>query len=585
MTDEMAERLVAARLGDGSSSSVSSGAEASRARALRATAKQNWPVWLVAGATLINGLLGIVSVLAVHYPERPELFAAPLPFGVYHGSRLLTLAFGFVLIYLSFHLFQRRRVAWWLATAGTLLAAVVHFGHGHQWYTVLAPIATTALLLFFRKRFTVRSEPRSIAQGLGLMAGSLLLALAYGTIGFWLLDKRDFGLEFTLLDALARTLREFTLVGNSDLVAHTRYARWFLDSLHIMGIAAGLFAVYSLFRPVAFRLRTLPHQRARMKSILQEYGKTSLDYFGLWPDKSYFFSHDRKCGIAYRAVGGVALALGDPAGPSDGLETCVHDYSQYCADNGWSVAFHQAQVDLLPVYQKLGFQVLKIGEEAVVDLEHFATETVRGSKHMRHARNWFEKGGYKFTRHLPPHDAALLDQVEEVSKEWLQIPGRHERSFSLGYFDRVYLNECPLAILRDPEGRIIAFANETPSFRPGEATVDLMRHRLKVPNDTMEYLFIAQMLALKDAGYRTFNLGMAPYAGVGEGPDDPLEERVVHELMEHLTRFIPYKGMREYKSKFEPDWEDRFLIYQGGPVGLVKTAVSLVQATDRFVRS
>jgi len=368
-------------------------------------------------------------------------------------------------------------------------------------------------------------------------------------------------------------------------VTHTRYAHWFLDSLRTMGIAAGIFAVYSLFRPVAFRLRTLPHQRARMKSILKEYGKTSLAFFDLWPDKSYFFSYDRQCGIAYRAVGGVALALGGPVGPPDGLEKCVHDFIQYCDDNGWSVAFHQAQADLLPVYRELGLRVLKIGEEAIVDLERFAAETVRGSRHLRHTRNWFEREGYQFSRHLPPHDAALLDETEEVSEEWLRIPGRHERSFSLGYFDRAYLNDCPLAILRDPEGRMIAFSNETPSFRAGEATIDLMRHRLQVPNGTMDYLFIAQMLALKDAGYRTFNLGMAPYAGVGDEPGDPLEERIVHELMEHLTRVVSYKGMREYKGKFEPTWEDRFLIYQGGPVGLVKTAVSLVQATDRFVRS
>jgi phosphatidylglycerol lysyltransferase len=420
---------------------------------------------------------------------------------------------------------------------------------------------------------------------MGLMAGSLLVALVYGTIGFWLLDKKDFGLEFTLLDALTRTMHEFSLVGNSDLVAHTRYARWFVDSLRIMGIAAGFFAVYSLFRPVAFHLRTLPHQRARMKSILDDYGKTSLDYFKLWPDKSYFFSRDRQCGIAYRAVGGVALSLGDPVGPPDVLSTCIREFIQYCADNGWSVAFHQAQSDLLPVYQDLGLQVLKIGEEAVVDLGHFAAETLHGSKHLRHTRNWFEREGYEFSRHLPLHHAALLDQVKEVSEEWLQIPGRHERSFSLGYFDRAYLNGCPLAIVRDPDGRIIAFSNETPSFRPGEASIDLMRHRLQVPNGTMDYLFIAQMLALEDAGYQTFNLGMAPYAGVGDNTSDPLEERIVHQLMQHLTRFISYKGIREYKGKFEPVWEDRFLIYQGGPVGLVKTAVSLVQATDRFVRS
>lgn len=541
--------------------------------------RRNWSVWLVALATFANGLLGIVSVLAVRSSERPELFSLPVPFGVYHASRLLTLTFGLLLIYLSFHLFQRRKAAWWLALVGTVAAGLAHLGHGHLWYTALAPAATVLLLILFRDRYTVRSELRSIAQGLGLMLGSLLVALLYGMIGFCLLDKRDFGLEFTIGSSLVRTLREFSLVGNNDLVAQTRQARWFLESLDVLGLVAGLFAIFSLFRPVAYRLRTLPHQRATMKRILEQYGGASVDYFKLWPDKSYFFSKDTRAGIAYRTVGGIALALGDPVGAPEELQDTTGAFVRYCADNGWAVAFHQAQPDLLPMYRRLGLQALKIGEEAIVDLERFP-ETVRRHKHLRHTRNEFEKAGYKLVRCLPPHDPALLDQIEEVSTEWLHIPGRHERHFSLGYFDRGYLNETPLAVLYDPAGRVIAFANEIPSYRSGEATIDLMRHRLEAPNGTMDYLFTALMLSLREQGYHTFNMGMAAYSGVGDEPGATLEERAAHELAEHATHFFSYKGMRDYKGKFEPVWEDRFLIYQGGPWGLARTAVALMRATD-----
>jgi phosphatidylglycerol lysyltransferase len=140
-------------------------------------------------------------------------------------------------------------------------------------------------------------------------------------------------------------------------------------------------------------------------------------------------------------------------------------------------------------------------------------------------------------------------------------------------------------VLREPSGRIIAFANEVRSFRPGEATIDLMRHRRDAPNTTMDYLFITLMLTLKEQGYHTFNLGMAPYAGVGDEPSASLEERAAHELAEHATRFFSYKGMHDYKGKFEPEWEDRFLVYQGGPLGLARTAVALARATDRVARS
>ena len=581
MTTDIGSSTSQARPATGQRSPLAQlGLPATRRQQFWTIARQDWPTWLVAGATFANGLLGITSVLVVRFHDRPALFNMPLPFGLYHWSRSLTLLFGFVLVYLSFHLLQRRRTAWGLALGGAILAAMAHVGRGHLWYAALASATVVVLLLLFRKRFTVRSEPRSIAQGVALMLLSLLVALAYGTVGFYLLDKKDFALEFNLVDALVRTVREVSLVGNSDLVAYTRHARWFLDSLDLLGLVAGVFALYSLFRPVAYRQRTLPQQRAQMKNILEQYGGTSDDYFKLWPDKSYYFSPDRSCGIAYRTVGGIAVALGDPAGLAQGLEGIVRTFLRFCTDNGWNVAFVAGRPDLLPMYHQLGLQSLKIGEEAVVNLERLP-ETIKHSKHLRHIRNKFEKEGYQFARHLPPHDPALLAQARQVSDEWLQIPGRRERGFALGYFDQDYLGDCPLAVLRESSGRIIAFANEIRSYHPGEATIDLMRHRPDVPNGTMDYLFISLMLALQEQGYRTFSLGLATGAGVGDEPGASLEERVVHELAELLPRSFSYKGLHEYKDKFDPEWEDRFLVYQGGPLGLVKTAVALVRVLER----
>ena len=554
------------------------GLPTTRLQRFGAIVRQNWPTWLVAGATFANGLLGIVSVLVVRFQEMPALFNVPLPFGLYHWSRSLTLLFGFALLYLSFHLFQRQRTAWGLALGGAILAATAHIGRGHLSYAALASVLVVVLLLLFRKQFTVRSEPRSIAQGVALMLLSLLVALAYGTLGFWLLDKKDFGLQFNFGDALVRTLRQLSLVGNNDLVAHTRHARWFLGSLNLLGPVAGAFALYSLFRPVAYHQRTLPQQRALMKSILEQYGGTSDDYFKLWPDKSYYFSPDRTCGIAYKTVGGVAIALGDPVGLAEGLEGTIRAFLRFCADNGWALCFLEACPDLLPTYHRLGLQSLKIGEEAIINLERMP-ETIRHSRHQRHNLNKLEKEGYTFARHLPPHDPALLAQAKQVSDEWLQIPGRRERGFIQGYFDDGYLGECPLAVIREPSGQIIAFANEIRSYHPGEATIDLMRHRPDAPSGTMDYLFVSLMLALKEQGYRTFSLGLA--TGVGDNPGSSLEERVVYELAGLLPRFFSFKGLHDYKGKFNPAWADRFVVYQSAPLGLVKTVVALVWVLER----
>jgi len=553
----------------------------SRLQRFGARLRDQWMVWLIAALTLSDGIFSLVQMVAVRFHRSPHLFNQMLPFGVHHWNRSLTVVFGFTLIYLSINLFQRRQVAWAITIGIALLSTIPHLGRGDSlsWISIIPALGITVLLIAARARFTVRSETNSILRGVGLFLLSLVVALAYGTIGFYLLEKRDFGLDFNWGDGLIRTLREFALIGNGDLVPHTRHARWFLDSLRILGLVAGVVGLYSLFRPLDYRLRTHPHERALAKAILEKHGRSSVDFFKLWPDKSFFFSEDQTCFAAYRMAWNVAGCLGDPVGPLDRLETFTRSFLRYCTDNGWSVAFHQAPPDLIPLYEHLGFGILKIGEVGIVDLEHFSNETSR-DKHFRHARNRFEKEAYTLTRHLPPHAPELIGAVEDVSNEWLSLPGRRERGFTLGQFRHDYVNETPLFVLRDPGGRVLAFVNEIPVYRAGDATIDMMRHRVEIPNGAMDYIFQGLLLKLHDEGFKRFDLGLAPFTGVGDRPGASFEERTIHQLFEHLNRFFSYKGLRNYKAKFEPEWEDCFLVYQGGPPGLLRTGLAITKVTE-----
>jgi phosphatidylglycerol lysyltransferase len=540
---------------------------------------RKWPAWLTAAVTLINGVAVIVRVLTTEPRAYPTFFSSALPFGIHHWGRSLTAVLGFLLIYLSFNLFRRKRMAWALALTVAVLAVLAHVGSGQPQRGIIAPGVTAVLLLAFHGSFTVRSEPRSMRWGALMVMVSLSVALAYGTAGFWLLDRADFGVEFHLSDALVRTLREFSFIGNADLVPRTRMAHWFLDSLLALGSTAAVSAAYSLFRPLAYRLRTLPHERERARAILKEHGRSPNDFFKLWPDKSYFFSQSGASCIAYKVAWGVAMGLGDPAGPADDIEAATRDFMTFCGDCGWDVAFHQVLPDFIRIYADLGLQFTKVGEEAVVDLARFSNETSQ-KRDFRRIKRKFSGEGYTSDRHLPPQGQDLMDAIEEVSREWLSLPGRRERSFTLGKFDRDYLKETPIFCVKDPAGRIMAFANEIPSYRSGEATVDLMRHRVEIPNGTMDFLFLELLRALHSEGFIAFDLGLAPLGGVGGEPGSTLQERAIHELFSHLNRFFAFRGLRSYKAKFEPEWQDRFLVYQGGPVGLVKTGLALVRAAE-----
>jgi phosphatidylglycerol lysyltransferase len=535
----------------------------------KARLKQSWAIWLVGFVTFLNGGWSIASILLTRLPQRVQYF---LPFGVFHWTRSLTLVLGFILVYLSLHLLQRRRAAWWVAVFTAAIEVVAHLIHLHTWYTALPQAAALTLLLIFRSRFTVRSESRNIKLGFVLLFCSLLIALAYGTFGFWMLAKNDFDITFSLQDGLVRSLRQFLLLGNADITAATRQASWFLQSLDILGIVADSFASYSLFRPIVYRLIELPMERARAIAILNKYGKSTFDYFKVWPDKSFYFSPSRQSFIAYRMVNGLAFCLAGPVGPEEDREAVIQSFLKFCTESGWQAAvmFPDDATD----YTKYGFSLFRVGEEATVDLERFAVKSI-DTPHFRRVGRKFEKEGFRVVRYKPPVHARVLDEAQQVSRQWLTLPHHREYGFFQGRFDRGYMEKCTLSALRDKNGTMVAFVNEVPSYRPGEAYFDLMRYIPGSHWGTMDFFFAQMMLTLKNEGYRTFNFAVAPFVGMGDRPDATLMEKAINQIFERLDWFLHSKGIRQYKLKFEPEWRDVFVAYQGGPMGLLRVALNV----------
>ena len=58
-------------------------------------------------------------------------------------------------------------------------------------------------------------------------------------------------------------------------------------------------------------------------------------------------------------------------------------------------------------------------------------------------------------------------------------------------------------------------------------------------------------------------------------PDATLMEKAINQIFERLDWFLHSKGIRQYKLKFEPEWRDVFVAYQGGPMGLLRVALNV----------
>jgi len=541
-------------------------------------AKRPALIRIVTLVTLASGVANLYSVIRPRHHARRLLLGRLLPLEFFHFPRSFTLLIGLALIVSAINIYKRKRRAWQIALALSVFSVFFHLRTGHNYEQALLSMALAVLLIALRRGFTVKSRLPDWRAALLHFAIAVAAAFGYGVAGFWLLDQREFGIDFNWADSIHHTLLYLALIGDPSLSPSTRYAEWFLDSLYAVTLAVIGYGVWSLFRPILYRFRTLPQERARAGEILERHGRASLDFFKLWPDKSYFFDSTHDSFIAYRVGLNFAIALADPVGPEAKIEGTIAQFKQFCEDNDWSLAFHQTLPGLLPVYRRQGFNKLKIGDEVIVDLTGFS---LSGSamKRLRHKVNQFDKAGFHVKRYEPPLADELLRRLREVSDEWLRIPGRRERAFSLGMFEPHYLRSTAVMTAEDETGKILAFANFIPSYHHGEATVDLMRHCQDAPNGVMDYLFIKIFLDCRERGFTRFSLGLAPLNGFKEREEASVAERTVYLFLRRMSFIFNFSGIKRFKAKYADRWEPRYLIYRH-TLDLPKLGLALTRVSE-----
>jgi len=542
---------------------------------------------LIAASTALTGLLSLSSILlALTHLHKVRIVIA---------DAHLTVIAGLSLIYLATLLRRGKHNAWIVSVfvyAFLIVRNVRHFVFDFHntdrmillvVLNLLVPSLTFLALIYFRSLFNVRSEIRSFAVALRRAALVLVIALLYGIIGFQFFDEHDFHQEIPLPTAVHYTVDQTGLTTAKQLTPYTKRARLFVDSLAAASLTSVFYVAVSFFAPIRFRLSNHRQDYLDAERILRDHSRTSEDFFKLWPqDKAYFFSAERSAFLAYRVVGGVALAVGDPVGPKEPIRQLLKTFTEYCRLNDWDPAFIHTDENSLEFCEELGFSVQKIGEEALVDIEHFNGTVVR-NKYFRHINNKFTKQNYSYELLMPPHSVKTMTELRRISDDWLKSPGRAERGFMMGYFADDYMQLCKIMAVRDADGLMQAFLNQVPSYKPDEANYDFLRQAASAQSNTNDFLMINFMTYLSQQDFKRVNMGLSPLTGLG--PDERTDRSAIGSLLHFVyanaDRFYSFQGLARFKSKYEPRWESRYIVYTGGMAGFAKTMNALLRAMSR----
>ncbi len=332
-------------------------------------------------------------------------------------------------------------------------------------------------------------------------------------------------------------------------------------SLLIVMLAA-FFGLWRLLRPARPRAASISPEALAQAELVVEKSPESDARLALLGDKHLIFNERRNAFIMYGISGRSWVAMGDPVGPMTEYEELAWDFRERCDRFGAWPVFYQVSPDHLPLYVDLGLSFSKLGEEARVDLGAFALDGAARA-HLRQSHRKVAREEVEFAVIPPAEVVRQMAELRRVSDAWLASRHEVEKGFSLGFFSERYLARFPAALVRRA-GRIVAFANVWETAGCEELSVDLMRYSDEAPKGVMDFLFVELMLWGKARGYKWFNLGMAPLAGLEDRRLAPAWHKFGRLVYRWGEDFYNFEGLKRYKEKFLPEWRPRYLAAPGG---------------------
>ncbi len=517
----------------------------------------------LAVTTFIGGIVLLVSGATPAAPGRLAWMRDLVPLPLVETSHFLASLAGAALLLLGWGL-QRRLDAAWLLTSTLLGVGIVgSLLKGLDWEEALVLAVFLALLLPARRHFYRRASLTSEPFSLGWAAAVLIVLVGATWLGMFAYKHVDYS---------SKLWWRFAIEGDAP-----RFLRAIVGAVTV----TLLFAFAKLLRAASPRPEPpVGEQLARVKRLAAGARETYAN-LALLGDKRFLFSDGGQGFLMYDIEGKSWVSMGDPIGPEEDRVELIWAFRELCdRHDDWPV-FYQVRPSGLPAYLDVGLTLLKLGEEARVRLADF---TLAGNerKSMRNTLNKFEKDGTTFEIAPAVEVPRLMPVLKEISDVWLAHKSTREKSFSLGSFSPEYLSQFPIALVKF-NGEVVAFANLWIGAERAELSPDLMRHRPDTPNGIMDFLFLHLMLWGREQGMEWFNLGMAPFSGLEDRPLAPLWSRVGARAFRHGEHFYNFQGLRQYKEKFDPVWEPRYLAAPGG-LALPRVLANLAALINRGLK-
>jgi lysyl-tRNA synthetase class 2 len=358
------------------------------------------------------GTIDLVSAVTPNVSWRDHLLLHVEPVAAMQTAHVLAVPVSFGLLVTAYFLFRRRSRAVYVALAFMAFLAVSNLIKGLDIEEAALTIAAATLLWSARSSFHVRHEPTTLRAALWqlpLLAAAVLSA----------------SLAVVTIAAPAGTSSSAVVGATLDLLLWQPAPFAFHDELAGTGTAVGLggllvviCAAYLVFRPLAAP-RDLPDAELRHAAVdlVRTHGADTLSFFKLRMDAHYLFSAQRTAFIGYRVEGRVLLISGDPVGEPDAIDEVIRTAVRFAEERGLKLAAIGVSPAGRAALEQAGLRALYIGDEAIVETEHFTLEG-RAIRKVRQSVSRLKNAGYHTAAtELGTLDTHPVDRLEQIAQE------------------------------------------------------------------------------------------------------------------------------------------------------------------------
>ncbi|WP_370147451.1 phosphatidylglycerol lysyltransferase domain-containing protein [Streptacidiphilus sp. EB129] len=533
-------------------------------------------VWRPRAAAVAVWYLRVAAALnffgAVSAPFRGQVTRHNT--GDFFTPYMLTAGFasGALALFLAMMMRRRKRVAWIFNTilAGLYTALVVLSmavypevrEHWFNWVSGTITLVFLVALLVGRREFHAKGDRSNPGLALGALLGGGAVGMLIGTL---LVSTTNTVGGSTFSDRLEYALlRVYTLSPSGSDYRNIHTPHWVDIAINVMSALIFLLVLYALFRSPKGKEYLCPADEAQLRELLDRHGeRDSLGYFALRRDKSVLFSPSGKAAVAYRVVGGVSLASGDPIGDIEAWPGAIDRWLAQAREHAWVPAVMGASEEGGNVYARHGLNALELGDEAIVEVDDFTLDG-RAMRGVRQAHKKVGRAGYtvRVRRHADIPEAEM-DTLLQRADHWRD--GETERGFSmaLGRLGDPDDGQCVMLECHDGEGELRALLSFVPWGREG-LSLDLMRRDRDADNGLLEFMVLELIAQAEVVGVKRVSLNFAMFRAVfergsklGAGP----VLRMWRSVLMFFSRWWQIESLYRANAKYRPIWEPRYLLF------------------------